>query len=78
MTWTRNGKAMPQMHDHVEDCTYVFHGNFNPEDDFDLISYSDTFTFTVEVGGGPGPGTAVLHIYGSFYSAECTNPSTCK
>jgi hypothetical protein len=77
MTWTRNGKTMPKQSPHPDEfCRYQFHGTYNPEDDFDLIAYNDYFTFEIEVGGETG--NADLHIYGSFYSAECSNPSICK
>ena len=75
MAWTRNGTRQGRQSPHVETCRYQFHGNFNPDKDFDLISYSDTFVFRVDVGGETG--TADLDIKGSFYSAECTNPTIC-
>jgi hypothetical protein len=76
MAWTRNGKTQGTQSPHTEYCRYQFHGNYNPEDDFDLIAYNDYLTFTIEVGGQTG--SADLHIYGSFYSAECSNPSVCR
>jgi hypothetical protein len=74
MSWTRNGAAQPRQAPHPGmGCRYQFHGNYNPEHDFDSITYSDDFLFTVDGGGN-----ADLHINGSFYSAPCTNPSVCS
>jgi hypothetical protein len=76
MTWTRNGKRQGKQSPHPgEVCRYQFHGNFNPEHDFDIISYSDNYTFRIDVGGETG--SADLNIHGSFYSAKCTNPAVC-
>jgi hypothetical protein len=76
MAWTRNGTRQGTQSPHPEEyCRYQFHGTFNPERDFDIISYSDNFTFDIEVGGQTGH--ADLDIRGSFYSARCTNPSAC-
>lgn len=76
MVWTRNGKGEPTQSPHDKPCSYLFHGNFHPELDFDLIDYLDLYTFEVEIGGKTG--SAELTIHGSFYSAECSNPSVCK
>jgi hypothetical protein len=75
MAWTRNGKTQPRQAPHVEGCRYLFHGTYNPENDFDVIAYNDEFTFEVEVGGQTG--NADLKIHGSFYSAKCTSPPAC-
>ena len=76
MAWTRNGTRQGTQAPHVEYCRYQFHGTYNPEHDFDSITYSDTYTFEIEVGGNTG--SATLVITGSFYSAECSNPSVCR
>jgi hypothetical protein len=76
MQWTRNGRRMPRQAPHPNVfCRYQFHGTYNPEHDFDVISYNDHFTFRVEVGGQTG--TANLDIHGTFYSAKCSNPIAC-
>jgi hypothetical protein len=69
MAWTRNGMRQGLQRPHPDEpCRHQFHGNFNPEHDFDIISYSDNFTFEIEVGGQTGH--ADLNIRGSFYSAK--------
>jgi hypothetical protein len=76
MTWMRNGVRQGMQSPHPEEyCRHQFHGTFNPERDFDIISYSDYFAFEIEVAGQTG--SANLEIKGSFYSAKCTNPSVC-
>lgn len=76
MAWRRDGVRQGMQSPHPEEyCRHQFHGTFNPEHDFDVISYSDYFTFEIEVGGQTG--RADLEIKGSFYSARCTNPSVC-
>jgi hypothetical protein len=76
MAWTRNGVRQGNQAPHPPKfCRYQFHGNFNPEHDFDVIAYNDHFTFRVNVGGHTG--SADLHIHGSFYSARCPNPIAC-
>jgi hypothetical protein len=75
MSWTRNGATQPRQAAHNVACSYQFHGTYNPDHDFDSITYSDSFTFRVDIHGATG--TAHLGISGSFYSAACTNPSVC-
>lgn len=75
MAWSRNGTNQGTQSTHTEYCRYQFHGTFNPENDFDVVRYNDTFTFEVEVGGKTG--SAKLNISGSFYSAKCTSPPAC-
>jgi hypothetical protein len=75
MAWTRNGTRQGTQSPHTEYCGYQFHGNYNPEHDFDTIAYNDTLTFRVDVGGQTG--NATLIASGSFYSAVCSNPSVC-
>ena len=76
MAWTRNGRRQGNQAPHPNKfCRYQFHGNFNPEHDFDIIAYNDHFTFRVNIGGQTG--TANLDIHGSFYSARCANPIVC-
>ncbi|WP_158702447.1 hypothetical protein [Kitasatospora sp. MMS16-BH015] len=75
MTWTRNGSNMSRQAPHVEGCGYTFHGTYNPDNDYDWITYNDVLTFRVNVGGQTG--SATLTIQGSFTSAGCTNGKTC-
>lgn len=75
MAWVRNGKREPRQSPHTEGCGYQFHGNYNPDHDYDFISYSDTFTFRVDVGGETGSGD--VNIHGSFTSAGCANRIAC-
>ena len=79
MAWTRNGTRQGNQAPHsgakAKECGNTFHGTFNPEHDFDSITYNDHFTFEIEVSGETG--SADLDIDGSFYSAPCTNPSVC-
>jgi hypothetical protein len=75
MAWHRNGKKQGTMAQHIKYCRYQFHGNYNPDHDYDFISYSDTFTFKVDVGGEVG--NADLVISGSFTSAGCQNRIAC-
>jgi hypothetical protein len=75
MAWHRNGKKQGTQHEHTEFCRYQFHGTFNPDRDYDFISYSDTFTFKVDIGGEVG--NADLVISGSFTSAGCKNRVAC-
>lgn len=60
MTWTRNGKLMPQQAPHVEGKNYVFHGTFNPLHNKDVLSFNDTFNFKVNVGGQEGSGQIII------------------
>jgi len=76
MAWTRNGTRQGTQSPHIEGCLYHFHSSYNPEHDFDSIVYSDTYAFEVEVDGNTG--SASLVISGSFYSAECSNPTICR
>jgi hypothetical protein len=75
MAWTRNGKKQGNMKGHLEYCGYQLHGNFNPDHDYDFITYSDNMTFRVEVGGQTGSGD--VRISGSFTSAGCSNRIAC-
>jgi hypothetical protein len=75
MSWTRNGANMPQQAPHVEGCTYIFHGTYNPDNDYDFMTYNDVLTFRIDISGQTG--TATLDIKGSFTSAGCTNGKTC-
>jgi hypothetical protein len=75
MAWHRNGKKQGTQAQHTEHCRYQFHGTYNPDHDYDFISYSDTFTFKVDVGGEVG--NADLVISGSFTSAGCQNRIAC-
>jgi hypothetical protein len=75
MAWHRNGKRQGTQAQHTKYCRYQFHGNYNPDHDYDFISYSDTFTFRVDVGGETG--NADLVITGSFTSAGCQNRIAC-
>ena len=75
MAWHRNGKKEPTQSPHLKFCRYQFHGTYNPDHDYDFISYSDTFTFKVDVGGEVG--NADLVISGSFTSAGCQNRIAC-
>jgi hypothetical protein len=60
MFWTRNGTIMPDQAGHYEGCGYIFHGTFNPENDYDVINYGDNYTFLIEVNGQTGNGEALL------------------
>lgn len=75
MTWVRNGTRQGANTGHTEYCGYQLHGNFNPDHDYDFISYSDTLDFEVEVDGEVGTGDVVA--YGSFTSAGCTSGKAC-
>lgn len=76
MAWTRNAATQPRQAAHPsEGCGYQYHSTYNPEHDFDSITYNDVLSFRVNVGGATG--SATLDITGSFYSAKCTNPSVC-
>jgi hypothetical protein len=75
MEWVRNGKKQGRQHDHNYPCTEQFHGTFNPDHDYDFISYSDSFTFRIDVGGQTG--SADVTIHGSFTSAGCANRIAC-
>lgn len=75
MSWTRNGTNQARQAAHVEGCTYQFHGTYNPDDDYDFITYSDKLTFEVEVDGDTG--SADLSITGSFTSAGCSSGKAC-
>jgi len=75
MAWHRNGHRQGTQAQHTKFCRYQFHGNYNPDHDYDFISYSDTFTFKVDVGGEVG--NADLVISGSFTSAGCQNRIAC-
>jgi hypothetical protein len=75
MAWTRNGKRQGANTGHTEECRYQFHGNYNPDHDYDFLTYSDTLDFTIDIDGDVGAADVVAH--GSFTSAGCTNGKTC-
>ena len=75
MSWTRNGVTMGRQASHFQLCTYMFHGTFNPDRDYDHITHSDTFQFPVRVAGKPG--MATFYVTGNFTSAGCKNGKTC-
>jgi hypothetical protein len=75
MAWTRNGTRQGTMAPHTEYCRYQFHGNYNPDHDYDYLTYSDTYDFTVDVDGETGAGDVVIN--GSFTSAGCTSGKAC-
>lgn len=72
MSWTRNGVTQSRQAPHVEACTYLFHGTYNPAKGLDKITYSDIFSFTVTGGRGS------LTIRGSFTILDSTcSPTSC-
>ena len=75
MAWTRNGTRQGNNAAHTEGCRYQFHGTYNPDHDYDFLTYSDTFNFTVDIDGEEGAADVAIH--GSFTSAGCTNGKTC-
>jgi hypothetical protein len=75
MSWTRNGMVQGRQAPHAVSCSYQFHGTFNPDNDYDFVTYSDNFSFTIEVDGQTG--TADLSITGSFTSAGCSSKLQC-
>jgi hypothetical protein len=75
MTWTRNGKVQGDQAAHLESCLYQFHGTYNPDHDYDFLTYADNYTFDVEVDGDIG--SADLTLSGSFTSAGCTSGKAC-
>jgi len=73
MSWTRNGTVQPKQSNHTQGCLYYFHGTFNPDHDYDHLTYSDTFTFTA-LGGGRGS----LNVYGDFtITGSPCSPTSC-
>jgi hypothetical protein len=66
MTWTRNGVNQGRQASHFKSCSYQFHGTYNPDRDYDWITFYDTFQIPVRVGGRPG--VATLYVVGSFTS----------
>lgn len=76
MTWTRNGKRQGANAGHpAEYCGYQYHAAFNPDHDYDHITYSDTMDFTIDIDGVTGAADVVA--YGSFTSAGCTSGKAC-
>jgi hypothetical protein len=72
MSWTRNGVSQPRQAPHTVGCTYIFHGTYNPDRDYDHISYVDSFTFAVKGGHGS------LQIYGDFTTVgNPCSPTSC-
>lgn len=60
MSWARNGSGMPRQAPHSAQCTYHWHGTFNPATDNNHIAYVDLFEFQIRGGHG------TLQIYGDF------------
>ncbi|MEY9931750.1 hypothetical protein ABH926_006399 [Catenulispora sp. GP43] len=75
MGWTRNGVNQGRAIGHPVPCSYQLHGAYNPDHDYDYLTYTDTVTFEVEVDGDTGHAT--LNITGSFTSAGCANGHAC-
>lgn len=72
MAWTRNGVRQGTQATHTQACSYLYHGTYNPDLDYDHITYSDTFTFAVDGG------TGTLRIYGDFTTTGSTcSPTSC-
>lgn len=60
MTWTRNGKRQGANAGHpAEYCGYQYHAAFNPDHDYDYITYSDTMDFTIDIDGVTGAADVV-------------------
>lgn len=72
MTWRRNGVQQSRQAPHVVGCGYIVHGTYNPDLDYDRISYVDTYTFAVKGGHGS------LSVQGNFTTVGGTcSPTSC-
>jgi hypothetical protein len=72
MDWTYNGVKQGRQAPHAQGCIYQFHGTYNPDYDYDWITYSDTFQLPVNIGGRAG--VATFYTTGSFTSSGQTPP----